>query len=290
MTKVLVIGAQSIDIFASTKEEYRFHDSNSAKIQMAFGGVGRNIAENLCRLGHQVSFISVFGDDHFSHTAKNSLNDLGIYIAESLFLENQKSSVYLGVMDTKNDLLLGLSDMEIIDHLNPEFFKTKHAIIDSFEIILIDNNLSKESLEYLLITYSHKNIIMDAVSAGKAEKLVSYLLKLNQLELDALTSSKDKYAQINELHQLGSRALLITHQENKVVYSREGTHFELKPNKMERIVNATGAGDAFLSGFVHGILNGFNDQQKLESGQLVAKLTLESPHSTSTLLSTIEID
>ena len=295
MTKVLVIGAQSIDIFASTKEEYRFHDSNSAKIQMAFGGVGRNIAENLCRLGHQVSFISVFGDDHFSQMAQISLDDMGIYISESLFLENQKSSVYLGVLDPENDLLLGLSDMEIIDHLNPDFLKKKHAIIDSFEIILIDNNLSKESLEYLLITYSHKKIIMDAVSTEKAKKLVPYLdkisiLKLNQMELDSLTSSKDKYAQINELHQLGARALLITHQENKVVYSRDGARFELKPNKMEKIVNATGAGDAFLSGFVHGILNGFNDQHTLETGQLVAKLTLESPHSTSTLLSTIEIN
>ena len=132
MTKVLVIGAQSIDIFANTKEEYHFRDSNTAKIQMAFGGVGRNIAENLCRLGHDVYFISVFGDDHFSQTAQKSLDEMGIHISDSLFMKNQKSSVYLGVLDSDNDLLLGLSDMEIIDQLNTEFLKKKHSFIESF--------------------------------------------------------------------------------------------------------------------------------------------------------------
>lgn len=295
MTKVLVIGAQSIDIFANTKEEYHFRDSNTAKIQMAFGGVGRNIAENLCRLGHDVYFISVFGDDHFSQTAQKSLDEMGIHISDSLFMKNQKSSVYLGVLDSDNDLLLGLSDMEIIDQLNTEFLKKKHSFIESFELILIDNNLSNDSLDYLLNSFYGKTIIMDAVSAGKAKKIVPYLdkisiLKLNQMELDALTSSKDKATQINELHQLGARGLLITHQENKVVYSRNGASVEFKPDKVDRIINATGAGDAFLSGFVHGILNGFNDQKKLKCGHSVAKLTLESPHSTSTLLSTKEIN
>ncbi|MFK5882999.1 MAG: PfkB family carbohydrate kinase, partial [Candidatus Izemoplasma sp.] len=67
--KVLVIGAQNIDIFAKTDTEYTLKDSNISKIHLAYGGVGRNIAENLNRLGHQVHFMTVFGDDDFSKSA-----------------------------------------------------------------------------------------------------------------------------------------------------------------------------------------------------------------------------
>ena len=43
--KVLVIGAQNIDIFAQSSIEYVVKDSNPSKIHLSFGGVGRNMAE-----------------------------------------------------------------------------------------------------------------------------------------------------------------------------------------------------------------------------------------------------
>ena len=70
LNNVLVIGATNIDIFSKTKEPYVLEDSNIANINMAIGGVGGNITTNLSNLGLDVSFISAFGSDEFSHLAK----------------------------------------------------------------------------------------------------------------------------------------------------------------------------------------------------------------------------
>ena len=82
--KVLVIGAQNIDIFAQSSIEYVLKDSNPSKIHLSFGGVGRNMAENLKRLGNDVHFLTVFADDFFAKAAKQSLIDMNINILESI--------------------------------------------------------------------------------------------------------------------------------------------------------------------------------------------------------------
>ncbi|MBN1651529.1 MAG: carbohydrate kinase family protein, partial [Bacteroidales bacterium] len=286
MAKVLVIGAQNIDIFAKSTSEFIPHDSNPAKIHLAFGGVGRNIAENLCRLGNEVHFISVFGDDIFSEAAHKSLIQLGVNTTDSLFLKNQSNSVYLGILDQENDLFLGLNDMEISKALDPTFLKTKTELIRSFELLVLDNNLETETLHYLLNTYQDKILVMDAVSAKKAMKLKTYLdkitvLKLNQIELNALSSETEIVKQLKDLHNKGAKTLLITNKDQEISLSNPEGIIKKKPLTIDHIVNATGAGDAFLSGFIHGMLHQFTDDQKLNYANRVAHITLKSNNSTS---------
>ncbi len=295
MSDVLIIGAQNIDIFAKSNSDYSLHDSNLAKIHIAFGGVGRNIAENLCRLEHDVHFITVFGDDYFSLSAYRSLEEMGIDVSESLKIKNESNSVYLGVMDKDNDLFIGLNDMEITNKLNKEFFETKKKFINKFDVIVIDNNLSEETLHYLLSTYQDKTIVMDAVSAHKVVKLKNHLsyisvLKLNQIELNELTMETAVINQIDELHLKGANTLLITNQDKDIILSKKEKREVITPLKHDNIVNATGAGDAFLSGYVHGMLKGVTDMEKLKFAVKVAYITLSSNNSTSELLNIEEVN
>lgn len=294
MPKVLIIGAQNIDIFAKSNEEYTLLDSNPAKIHMAFGGVGRNIAENVSRLGNNVHFITVFGDDFFSNIAHKSIKEMGIDTTNSLFKKNHTNSVYLGIMDQENDLFLGLNDMEITKELNTEFLKTKARFINEFSTIIIDNNLETEALHYLLNTYQDKTIIMDAVSAKKAVKLKGYLdkisvLKLNQIELAVLSDELETISKIKDLHKKGAKTLLITNQDKDIILSTKEGIVTKKVLTIDTIVNATGAGDAFLSGFVHGILHNFSDTKKLKYADIVANISLQSNNSTNELLSRKEV-
>lgn len=294
MPKVLIIGAQNIDIFAKSNEEYTLHDSNPSKIHIAFGGVGRNIAENVKRLGNEVHFITVFGDDFFSKSAHESLKKMGIDTTNSLFKKNHSTSVYLGIMDQENDLFLGLNDMEITKELNPDFLKTKATFIKEFSTIIIDNNLETEALHYLLNTYQDKTIIMDAVSAKKAVKLNDYLdkislLKLNKIELAALSDKSETISRIKDLHKKGAKTLLITNQDKDIILSTKEGMITRKTLSIDTIVNATGAGDAFLSGFVHGILHNFSDNEKLKYADIVAHISLQSNNSTSELLNRSEV-
>ncbi|MFK5857296.1 MAG: PfkB family carbohydrate kinase [Bacteroidota bacterium] len=285
MQKTLIIGAQNIDLFARSDSDYVLHDSNLSKIHLAFGGVGCNIASNLSTLGNLVDFMTVFGDDYFAQLAKQNLDELNINYKESRVVKGIGNSIYLGIMDKANDLYLGLNDMDIINKLDVAFFKDKTQYIESFDVLVIDNNLSLESLQYLLIAYKHKKIIMDAVSATKAiklQELLSYisLLKLNVLELDALSNKAVTSEKLNELIKRGLSSVILTNSGQDIIYKSTVKHIVTNPKTIEKIENATGAGDAFLAGFIHGLLQEKSTEDCLGIAKNVAYKCLQSPNST----------
>ena len=65
MSRFVVIGGANVDIMGIADHPLRPQDSNPGTIRTMLGGVGRNLAENLARLGENVSLVSVVGDDSF---------------------------------------------------------------------------------------------------------------------------------------------------------------------------------------------------------------------------------
>jgi len=282
--KLLVIGATNIDIFTTTSSPYLINDSNPAKVNIGIGGVGCNIATNLNTLNNEVHFITALGNDLFAELAKNHFQKRGINIENSLDY-NHSSSVYLGVMDEDNDLFLGINDMDIVKQLKVSFLQGKHDFISEFNIIVIDNNLSVDTIEYLVKTYNHKTIIMDAVSAKKVTKLRNLLkyitvLKVNRLELSVLSKEATVKEQITDLLNEGLKEIIVTDKEKDVFYANKTELITVKPYDKEVIVNASGAGDAFISGFTHGVNQGLTINEKLEQALKLANLTLDVTTST----------
>ncbi|MFZ4705273.1 MAG: PfkB family carbohydrate kinase [Bacteroidales bacterium] len=295
MLKILVIGAQNIDIFAHAGSQCTMNDSNSAKIYMAFGGVACNIVTNIALLGNKVSFLTVFGDDTFSALAKKNLLDLNIDLHESLEVKNESNSIYMAVMDKDNDLLIGLNDMEITDRLNIGFFKEKADFIAGFDLLVLDTNLRQDALEYLLKTYKKKQLIMDSVSAEKVVKLKGLLdcitlLKLNLKELKALSDKATVDQRIDDLLSQGLAKVLVTNSGNEIIYKSKDEHIKTMPPEAAEIVNSSGAGDAFLGGFIHGIMNEKSLAQCLEIAKKTAFLTLQSSSSTNRNITLSEVE
>ncbi len=295
MLKTIVIGAQNIDIFAHSESDCTMNDSNRAKIYMAFGGVACNIVTNIALLGNKVSLLTVFGDDTFSSLAKLNLQNLNINIHESLEVKNAGNSIYMAVMDKDNDLFIGLNDMAITDHLNVDFFNEKADFISGFDLLVMDTNLNQDALEYLLKTYNEKQIIIDAVSAEKVVKLKGLLkyitlLKVNLNELKALSDKATVDQRIDDVLSRGLKKLLITDSGNEIIYKSGNEHIRTMPFEATAIVNSSGAGDAFLGGFIHGIINKKSITQCLEIAKKTAFLTLQSPNSTNTKITLSDVE
>ena len=285
MNKILIIGAQNIDLYARSLFDMQLHDSNISNISMAFGGVACNIATNLSILGNDVNLLTVFGDDHFSESAKQNLTRLQINFSESLFVKDVGNSIYIGILDKSNDLFLGLNDMKIINHLDVTFFKEKSSYIREFDILVVDNNLNFEALQYLLTTFTNKMIIMDAVSAVKAKKLSQMLscidiLKVNMLELKTLSGKEDINSSMTDLLNKGVGSILLTNSDKEIHYLDKDKQLTTNPIKIENIENATGAGDAFLSGFIHSLIRDMSPEECLKTAKQVAYNCLLSPDAT----------
>lgn len=285
MKRILVIGAQNIDLYARSESEYQLHDSNISKIDMAFGGVACNIATNLSKLGNEIHFLTVFGDDHFSEISKQNLTSLNINYEESLTVLNARNSIYLGIMDKSNNLFIGLNDMDITQQLDSKFLETKRNYIEGFDVLVIDNNLCKDALGFLLMAYKHKKLIMDAVSAAKAIKLAGLvsnidLLKVNTLELEALSNKPDIKTGITDLLNKGVGAVLLTNSEKEIIYRSKDQYFVTMPAIIDKVVNSTGAGDALLSGYINSMIKDESVEKCLESAKLAAQNCLRSANST----------
>ena len=98
MAKITVVGGINIDIEGSPFEKLKYHDSNPGRINLAFGGVGRNIAENAARLGGDVAMVSVIGDDQMGKAAKMELEDLGVDTSCIRTLQGRNSAMYLSIL------------------------------------------------------------------------------------------------------------------------------------------------------------------------------------------------
>lgn len=292
---VLVIGAQNIDIFSSVNTPYKLKDSNPATIHMGFGGVGRNIAENLKRLGNDVHFLTIFADDFFAKAAKISLDAIGINTDQSMYATNQSNSIYMGIMDEDNDLFLGLNDMDIVKMLDETVITEKEAFINSFDCLVIDNNLKASAIKEITTRFHDKIIIIDAVSAKKVHKLSNLLatidfLKLNHIELFELSGKDNVPDAIKALRNKGANTLIITNQASDIIVSSKNNTTSYKPIPIQDITNATGAGDAFISGFIHGTLQDYSIDKRIDYARSIAYLTLKSTDATSKTITINEVE
>ena len=67
---VAVVGGANMDIVARTHGDGLTGDSVPGQIHCSPGGVARNVAENLARLGHSTHLISGVGDDEFGRSLR----------------------------------------------------------------------------------------------------------------------------------------------------------------------------------------------------------------------------
>ena len=62
---VALVGGANMDICASPASRMRMHDSNPGSVVTSPGGVARNMAENLARLGVDCRLVAAVGADHY---------------------------------------------------------------------------------------------------------------------------------------------------------------------------------------------------------------------------------
>lgn len=259
MKKVCIIGGANIDIYAQPHDKLIIRDSNPSNISFHIGGVGCNVARNLALLGVSVSFVSVFGNDAFSHTLINSCQKLNMDISKCLF-DSLKSSVYLCINDKDGDMYLGANDMNILNRLNVEYMSKIIHWINGHDACVFDTNLSEETINYLIENVKIP-LFLETVSVSKCNKLskLPFMIKSNKPEAEYLSgitvkSKTDLKKAADEIVKKGAEFVVIT-------LGAEGSFYTYKDESgiaaapKDKVINTTGAGDAFFAGVIYGYLS-----------------------------------
>ncbi|MEG1459088.1 MAG: carbohydrate kinase [Acetivibrio sp.] len=251
---ITVVGAVNVDISGTPDQQLMDGDSNPGKMRISFGGVGRNIAENISRLGGHAEMITVLGDDFYAAEIEKSCRTLGIELQHTLRVTGESTSTYLCINNEKGDMAVAVSDMGIYEKLTPEYLESKMPMINKGRLLVIDANIPEESIVYLAEMCSVP-IFAEPVSTRKALKFSKvlnriYLLKPNLLELELLSgrqvkNKKELDLAMDILLEKGVKNLTVSMGSNGVYYgTKEGKkHYPCLPCK---VVNTTGCGDALM--------------------------------------------
>jgi pseudouridine kinase len=269
-------------------------DSNPGRIETCLGGVSRNISENLVKLGTPVKLITALGQDLNGQRIIEECEGFQIDLTHSLTVSDMNSSTYMAIMDDSGDMALALSDMSILDRLSTDHLESKAAILNAASVIVMDAGLTPEAMEYLVNRYAHKKLFLDPVSVKKCDRMKAitglfYCIKMNRLEAGYLAgmeinSENDLQLASERLMELGVRKCYIT-LGSEGVYYRHETESGLVKAPVIKVVNATGAGDAFTAAAVYGELQGWSMRETACFAVAASAVALMSRHTVSERMS-----
>lgn len=299
--RVCVIGGANVDIHGAAYQPLRLRDSNPGSVHVSPGGVARNVAENLSRLGVDCRLVTAVGRDPHGEMLLTHGREAGIDMRYVQELDSAPTSTYLAVLDRCGDMQVAVADMDIMDQLTAARLEPLHTAIADSSLLVIDANLPDDALGWLVNTFPDHDVFADTVSTAKAMRLKPYLgtlhtLKTNPVEVEALTgfdarTTADLDRMADWLHGQGVERLFMTRAEDGLFYSTPEKRGHVTLEQQEGDVRSTtGAGDAFLAALAYAYLQGWPLDGTLQFAGAAAQVTVADRSPSSPVLSLTAIE
>lgn len=289
---ILVIGAAGIDIVGRAKTELERGTSNPGQVRISHGGVGRNVAENLARLGVDCVLVTAVGDDAQGRQILAHAARAGVDVGSVLTSQSSETGAYLAVLDQEGTLQLGLDHMAAITIITPRELHARRHLFEQAAVLVLDANLPPDSLAttFELAQETGLPVAVDPTSHSLAPKLAPYLdaiwlLSPNEGEAEVLCplsiTHTDEATAIKAARDLVGRGIdiaMITRAEFGVGYATVEGSGQV-PALQTEIIDPTGAGDALLATVVFALINEIPVDEAILLGVTAASLTLRTQGS-----------
>ncbi|WP_026574235.1 carbohydrate kinase [Bacillus sp. UNC438CL73TsuS30] len=288
---IICIGGANVDRKFYAKYEITNETSNPVKSSSSVGGVARNIAENLGRLGEEVFLISASGKD----TAWEEIYNLSspfMNLEHVTQFENSATGSYTAVLDKNGDLSIALADMDVYENITPELMIKKSNFLRRAKCIVVDLNCPSETIDYICSFTSKYNIplVVIPVSSPKMNRLPKTLsavtwLIVNKDETETfmnikINDEKDWGNSVKKWLEIGVKNVIVTNGAKGVmagVENGEIQHFPAIETPM--VVDVTGAGDSFCSGVIYSWLQKKDPDYIIKSGLVNSHKTIMSKYT-----------
>ncbi|MEO7040574.1 MAG: carbohydrate kinase family protein [Candidatus Elarobacter sp.] len=264
-----------------------------------FGGVARNVAENLTRLGVIAPLISLVGDDDDGAALLRDLARCGVDARGVGRTRAASTARYVAAIDAQGELVIELADMTIFAHLSPE--TVARAKLGAAPWVFADGNVPGPTLATLTACVPPRQyrLAVDAVAVPRTALLPQRLdgidvLFLNQAEAARYLqrSAADHHraaADARAVRERGANAVVLTCGSRGVLVADDAGVSEIAAIPVEHVVDVTGAGDALTAATLARLLAGDDLRTAVSSGVRAASLTIESEGSVAAHLSPLRL-
>ncbi len=225
------------------------------------GSSAVNMLKGLNELGHACSLITTIGNDEQGHFFLKSLKEKGIFLfLETISIPTGKSAclvtpngertmrTYLGASKENHRLQLNEEMFQGVSHFHLEGYQLRHRHLVNEAVRLAKQCNATISLDLssFEVVKANKEYIWELLQSGQID-----LLFANHEEAMALTG----LTPIESSERLSDYCdiAVVTLGEEGCYVSSEGTQWQC-PAHSVKVLDTIGAGDLFISGFLHGYL------------------------------------
>jgi pseudouridine kinase len=249
------------------------------------GGVARNVAENLARLGNDVAFVSRVGADDAGRRITRGLADLGVDVSGVEAYAGEHTAEYVAFLTPDGELHTAMADMAILDGFTERDVARWASRFAGADFVLAETNLQSDMLESLIdaARVAGAPLAIDAISVAKAARLPASLagvsvLFLNMQEAPAVlglaeSDASDPAALAKALVRRGAAQVVLTLGE-KGALAHDGVRPHVIPAERAAVVDVTGAGDALAAGVLHALGRGISLAEAVAFGAHLAARTI----------------
>ena len=293
---VLVVGGAVLDTKVRTAAAPVLGTSNPGTASATVGGVGRNIAENLARLGRPTVLLAAVGDDPAGDTVLQRTGAAGVE-CRHVVVSPHPTGTYVAVLDDAGDLHIAVADMRATDELGVADLAVVPTLLEGADALVVDANLDATVIRWLLSAAQDAGVrsVVEPVSVAKATAAAPvfdgsvrvHTVTPNVDELAALVGAPVDgtvdgiRAAADVLHARGVENVWVRRGTRGSLVSTAGpadgvSRAVLVGAPPTEVADVTGAGDSMTAGYVHALLDGADVVEAARYGQVLAALTCAS--------------
>lgn len=296
---IITVGSAVVDAFV----ESEFKEKNGEMLVpigrkilvkhlgFATGGGGTNTAVAFSKFGLKTGFIGKLGRDG---NAEIILNELRENSVNFLGTQGRDATGYSVILDSKKKdrtvlLYRGANENLSFDEIDFEKLKAKwfyfsSALGKSLETQIKLAKLARSNGIKIAYNVDSYVILNEREKVNEILKNVEVLI-VNENEANDLCYGKWNFL---KLFKLGPKIVCVTKGENGSEVCDGKFIYFVKPNKV-KVVERTGAGDAFASGFVAGLMKFGDAERAVRVGTLNAESVIQKKGAKNGLLNFGEV-
>ncbi len=249
-----MIGGTNVDLKSRTRDRAVLGTSNPGSTRLTWGGVARNVAENLARLGARAILISAVGTDPLGGQLVRETGLAGVDVSH-VTQNGRDTGMYTAILDVDGELVAGVAAMTAVESISPDSIESHAEIIACAQIVVADCNLAAPTLARVITLCERLGVrlIVDPVSAPKAARLSEALAAGGKVhtvtptldELGSLTphAEADRANAAASLRRLGIEITWLRLGASGSVLLSDRATYQLPALQTGEVADVTGAGE-----------------------------------------------